>query len=159
MKTAFFVESINVKEVPLIRMDDHQFGVRYHKYKMVDAKVASNELIGVSEGVEEIIVPAHEFCRLEGAAENLFQTILDPPLWKRTYIALSKEVQDYLKLPIDILGEELNTCKKQVTANKGVISRQEARLSSLDSELVNCHYVVETANLWSRLRFLFTRKF
>lgn len=138
MKKVKFIRSLNIEDVPCA--DRHYF--EYHQLASVNfVEIEGSESILLSKEPSDCHSVSIQKINKATTASDL----LNPEI-EETYIAYSKEVQEFLEMPFDLLQEQLYTAQK--------------RCNKYQSEV---YYLRETleeykeASFKKRLKFLFKR--
>ncbi len=129
MRKVTFIKSLNVDLVPMLGHEE----VRYHMMGPAPPipilTDETEEYLLTEATVETMVVPVH---MLRTGNRNVRDTL---------YIAYSKEVQDLLGMPFDVMKRELDECR----------AHAEVQLHMLDK--------YRHAKWWRRLGYLFSRNF
>lgn len=129
MRYVKFIKRLVIDKLPMISGDEIRYHTSHDLPPMIDG-----EMLLVKEPVITHIVPIHRLCKAtrdNRTGENHIDTI---------YIAYSKEVQELLEMPFDVIKSELETCR--------VLSHTQAiRLNR-----------VRYATVWIRIKYLFKQE-
>ena len=124
MRKVQFISGLKIESRPMLNPDE----VRYHLMDNIPPVPVGGEFLATTAEVNTMVAPIHWLRKIENGEQ------VD------TYIAYSKEVQDLLELPFDVLKDENDNLINQLYDARNRISD------------------VCDAGFWRRLRFLFTKK-
>ena len=131
MRRVKFIESLNVSEKMVGGMDD----IRYHQRGEIEPIRYSEEgeFLISDEPITEAVCSVNQFSKMEGGER------ID------TYIAWSKEVQDLIGTPFDLMKGSIDNLQSIVRARDVEVCSKNERISSiLNSTIIE------------RFKFLFT---
>jgi len=129
MRYVKFIKRLVIDQIPMLSRDE----IRYQSMENMVPIGPDNVLLPDSV-VETQIVPIHRLCKAHRdrkTGENYVDT---------TYIAYSKEVQELLEMPFDVIKSELEESRRQLN----LVRR---RLG----DMLN-------ANVWTRIKYLFKQE-
>lgn len=131
MRYVKFIKALVVDKVPCENRDSIRYSVMQDIIPIVSDR---NEVLLTNEVVQDMVVPVHHLCRnhKDYKTGEIRRT--------NTFIAYSKEVQELLEMPFDVIKSELESCRALCTMYQG-------RLSD-----------VKHANLWTRIKYLFKQE-
>ena len=135
MKRVKFVESLNVKEVAVGSCVDM---MRYATLEEC-APIDGTDRILAPVKTNTRVVPIHQFC--ESGKPDIF-------------IAYSKEVEELLGMPFNVLHNDLKEAKAYSERIKSSLSRFTLENDVLSKKLLQ----VNNASIWQRLKYLLTGK-
>ena len=124
MRKVKFISGLKVESRPMLNPDE----IRYHMMESIPPVPVGDEFLATTAEVNTMVVPIHWLRKIENGEQ------VD------TYIAYSKDVQELLEMPFDVLRDENITLTHQL---------YDAR-DRIDN--------ICGAGLWRRLKFLFTKK-
>ena len=122
MKRVKFIRELVIDEVPMVERDE----IRYHVFD--DLVPFSADAALIAKDVEVRVVPVHRLSKMHNG-----ETVTN-------YIAYSKEVQELLEMPFDVMKKEREILDGHCTR----ITRE------LDS--------YRDAKLWARIKFVFQKQ-
>ena len=128
MEKVNFIESLNIEERPMLRGSEV---IKYHSCEPFGLNYVDGEGTMVPERtIKDRIVPIHQINKID---KSVKPDLCDnkPPKIIKTYIAYSKEVQELLEMPFDLMKGEIEDLQK----------RNER---------------IATASLWKRCKFMLT---
>lgn len=126
MRKVKFIESLNIKEVPCMNKEHLQYHV---------INPAWTSFIG--EGSEALCLDEEPTCRtvlIHHLCKHHRPPFKDPGKLSETeeiYIAYSKEVQDLIELPFDLISEQLSFYKRKNSELSGEVIRLEGILMKI----------------------------
>jgi len=142
VKTVKFIESLNIREVPLLYGDS----IRYQSPERL-AFVGLDAAIPVDEPVKTHVAPAHHFYE----AFNGDHPWQEPEVIE-TYIAYTEEVQELLGMPFDTLKKNL----EQEREAHSKTHKDLEKISSANNRVVDKLEMVSKSSFWQRLKLLFS---
>ncbi len=146
MRHATLVKSLNLEKVTMGDFEDmkHLQFLRIDDPKDGHFPVFEDEVMDYK--ITEHVVPIHRISKWIGDREITSGGRVD------TFIAISPEVQTFLKMPFDVIAKELDESRADNRYLRSEIVSLESDRETLSLKFLD----YANANWWNRLKFLFT---
>jgi len=110
MQLVNFISDLVINEVPRVNRDE----VQYHCFSPKFAPISPDDGLLLEDTVETRVVPVHTLSKRTNG-----QTV-------STYIAYSKEVQELLVMPFDVMKEEIDALRAIAVRLRGELADVKA---------------------------------